>query len=285
MRLRAERAGYIAVPAGPRRAHRRTVVEQHRLPERPAPPSGGVFWSEHELLSFSSRAKPRLTHGGGWTTPHRGRPRAGARPRSRKWPPLSQVARSRSSTGASLVSGMSIPVVRGEAFCLPPATAADARAPPRRKGSARAGGREPIAASGGSDRLVRSQLSRLLGRSARPRVLPLDGPSLSVALTPRGSDVIVYYWGHGCVDCRALAPSIERLADEQPDITVVALDVKRSPRSAADYGVERLPTVIRVRDAEPIAVAVGALPYDVLVDHLGRPRASGRPVRPPGSTA
>jgi len=123
-----------------------------------------------------------------------------------------------------------------------------------------------------------------LSRSARPRVLPLDGPSLSVALTPQGSDVIVYFWGPGCVDCRALAPSIERLADEQPDITVVALDVKRSSRSAADYGVEQLPTVIRFRDAEPVAVAVGALPYDVLVDHLGLPRASGRPRRPPGNT-
>lgn len=105
-----------------------------------------------------------------------------------------------------------------------------------------------------------------------------------MALTPRGSDVIVYFWGPGSVDCRALAPSIERLADEQPNSTVVALDVKRSPRSAAEYGVDQLPTVIRFRDAEPVAVAVGALPYDVLVDHLGLPRASGRALRPPGST-
>lgn len=121
--------------------------------------------------------------------------------------------------------------------------------------------------------------------ASRPGVLPLDGPSLGVALTRPGSDVVVDFCAPGCVECRSLAPSIERLAGEHPDVTVVALDLERSPRSADRYGIEQLPTVIRFRCAEPVAIAVGALPYDVLVERLGllpprrRHRLSAR--RPP----
>jgi thioredoxin 1 len=116
---------------------------------------------------------------------------------------------------------------------------------------------------------IRFHLSRLLSRSAPPsRVVPLDGPSLGVALSRRDRDVVVDFWAPRCPACRALAPSIERLADERPDLTVATVDVDRAPRSAERYGIEQLPTVMRFRGGEPVAVAIGGLPYDLLLERL-----------------
>lgn len=129
--------------------------------------------------------------------------------------------------------------------------------------------------------MLRAQLARLLSRSAAPsRVLPLDGPSLAVALARPGREVVVAFWAPRCLACRALAPHIERLADERPDITVVTLDVDRHPRAAGHHEVEQLPTVVRFCEGQMVAVAVGALDYDVLRDHLSLHRGARRSVAP-----
>ena len=116
---------------------------------------------------------------------------------------------------------------------------------------------------------ARSELSRLLSRSGSPsRVLPLDGPSLAVVLSRRESDVVVNFWARGCPARGVLLPSIERLSDERPDLTVVTVNVDRAARAADRHGVEQVPTVIRFRDGERVATAVGGLSYDGLLERL-----------------
>lgn len=117
---------------------------------------------------------------------------------------------------------------------------------------------------------LRAQISRLLGQADAPsRVIPLDAATFGVAIGRPDRDVIVDFWAPWCDACRRLAGSIERLADEHPEVSVASLDVDRAPRVADRYRVEQLPTVIRFHRGEPAATVTGLAPYDVLLDRLG----------------
>lgn len=118
--------------------------------------------------------------------------------------------------------------------------------------------------------MLRDALARLLGHADAPtRVLPLDGPTFRVAVAQPGRDIVVDFWAPGCAACEALAPSLERLAHEHPELSVASLDVERAPRTADRYRIERLPTIIRFRDGRPVARTSGAMAYDELVEALG----------------
>jgi thioredoxin 1 len=80
--------------------------------------------------------------------------------------------------------------------------------------------------------------------------------------------VVVDFWAAWCRPCRELAPAIERLADERPDLRVVKLDVDAAVLVPLRYRVRSIPTVIRFDDGEPVATAVGARSYEDLVEAL-----------------
>jgi thioredoxin len=76
---------------------------------------------------------------------------------------------------------------------------------------------------------------------------------------------VVDFWAHWCRPCRAMAPVIERLCAERPDVLVAKVDVDRAGRLAQRLAVRTIPTMIRFDRGRPTAVAVGAVPYDRLL--------------------
>ena len=77
---------------------------------------------------------------------------------------------------------------------------------------------------------------------------------------------MVDFWAPWCPPCRALAPTIEALAAERPDIVVGKLDVDDHPSIAERYGVSGIPTVLVFRNGELAARSVGLVPLSTLRD-------------------
>ena len=71
---------------------------------------------------------------------------------------------------------------------------------------------------------------------------------------------LVDFGASWCPPCRALAPSIEALAEERPDLVVGKVDVDDHPAIAERYGVANIPTVIVFRGGEVTARCVGLVP-------------------------
>ena len=56
--------------------------------------------------------------------------------------------------------------------------------------------------------------------------------------------VIVDFWASWCTPCRMLAPILEEIADEYPNIKVCKLNVDDAPNIAERYGIMSLPALL-----------------------------------------
>jgi thioredoxin len=82
--------------------------------------------------------------------------------------------------------------------------------------------------------------------------------------------VIVDFWAEWCGPCHAVAPVLDRIADERSDeLKVVKVNIDEEQELAMRYGITSIPTILLFKDGEPAAAAIGAQPKHMLEKTLG----------------
>ncbi len=82
--------------------------------------------------------------------------------------------------------------------------------------------------------------------------------------------VLVDFWAEWCGPCHAVAPVLDRIADErQGELKLVKVNIDEERGLAEKYGIASIPTMILFRDGEPAAAALGAQPKGSLERSLG----------------
>jgi thioredoxin 1 len=93
--------------------------------------------------------------------------------------------------------------------------------------------------------------------------------SLPATLAETSGALIVGFWAEWCGPCHVVAPMLERLSHEHPEVTIAKVNVDHEPALASEHGIQGIPTLIRFDGGTETLRVTGAVPYGRLRQALG----------------
>lgn len=73
---------------------------------------------------------------------------------------------------------------------------------------------------------------------------------------------VVDFWAEWCAPCFILAPIIEELANDYPQVAFGKLNTEENQDIVMRYGIMSLPTVMFFKNGEPVDQILGAVPRE-----------------------
>ena len=81
--------------------------------------------------------------------------------------------------------------------------------------------------------------------------------------------VLIDFWATWCGPCRMIAPTLEEVAAERPDVKVCKVNVDEEPELARSFGVMSIPMLVVMKDGKVTNQSVGAIPKERILSLLG----------------
>ena len=80
--------------------------------------------------------------------------------------------------------------------------------------------------------------------------------------------VLLDFWATWCGPCQMLAPVVEEVAAERPDITVGKVNVDEEPELATVFRIDSIPTLVLMDQGEARAQSVGYVEKNAVLNML-----------------
>ena len=91
----------------------------------------------------------------------------------------------------------------------------------------------------------------------------LNNDNFSAEISNNGT-VLLDFYADWCMPCQRIAPIVEEIANEHPDITVGKINVDESTPLAIKYNVASIPTLIIFKKGEIVWRQSGVFPANEL---------------------
>ena len=82
------------------------------------------------------------------------------------------------------------------------------------------------------------------------------------AVTTENSLVLLDFWAVWCGPCKMIAPILTEIAAERDDVVVGKVDVDSEMELAMEFGVSSIPTLVVIKNGQPVNKAVGYMPKE-----------------------
>jgi thioredoxin 2 len=102
-------------------------------------------------------------------------------------------------------------------------------------------------------------------------VVVTDASFESQVLRAGSTPVLLDCWAPWCGPCRMIGPIMEQLAEESNGrYRIAKLNVDENPRTAAQFHIQSIPTMLIFKDGKLLDRLIGAQPKQAIAERLAR---------------
>lgn len=80
--------------------------------------------------------------------------------------------------------------------------------------------------------------------------------------------VLIDFWATWCAPCRMIAPHLEAVAEERPDVKVCKVNVDEQPGLANMFQVMSIPLLVVIKDGKIVNKSLGLIPKNRILELL-----------------
>ncbi len=111
--------------------------------------------------------------------------------------------------------------------------------------------------------------------TAAPGVAAVTDDSFEDEVLRAPLPVLVDFWAPWCGPCKTVAPLLAEIAAENAAVRVVKINVDENPKTAKNFNVRAIPTLILFRNGEAVDTKIGAAAKKDLENFIGAATAAG----------
>lgn len=76
--------------------------------------------------------------------------------------------------------------------------------------------------------------------------------------------VLVDFYADWCGPCQALAPHIDALSQDKPDLKIVKMNIDENPMTPSKFNIRSIPTLIIFKGGKVVDTKMGSMPKTAL---------------------
>ena len=80
--------------------------------------------------------------------------------------------------------------------------------------------------------------------------------------------VLVDFWASWCGPCRMLAPVVDEIAEENPNLKVCKVNIDEQPELASQFQIMSIPTLMVFKDGKVVNQSLGVQPKKKILSML-----------------
>ena len=88
-------------------------------------------------------------------------------------------------------------------------------------------------------------------------------------IAKEGVTALIDFYADWCGPCKMMAPVIDKIAEENPDLNVAKVNVDNESELAAKFGIMSIPTLVIFKDGKEINRSLGAKSKTAILALLG----------------